>query len=52
MFFFSRADESARAASLYEAVKTYVGDINKRNNRLDASEQKKRESTSENKMRE
>jgi hypothetical protein len=52
LFFLLRADESARAASLYEAVKTYVGDGNVRNHRWDSSEQKKRESISpsENKM--
>ena len=47
-----RADESARAASLYEAVKTYVGDGNIRNHRLGLSEQKKSSSQSDKKMRE
>ena len=31
---------------MYQAVKTYVGDGNIRNHRLDASEQKKRNTTS------
>ena len=49
-----RADESARAASLYEAVKTYVGDSNVRHLRRETSEHKKRESSSQSdqKMRE
>ena len=51
---FCRVNESARAASLYEAVKTYVGDGNITNHRLGISEQKKRYTTSpsENNMRE
>ena len=36
---FCRADESARAASLYKAVKTYVGDRNIKNIRLDTPEE-------------
>ena len=43
---FCRADESARAASLYKAVSTYVGDGNIRNLRMEASDQQKSESTS------
>ena len=49
-----RADESARAASLYAAVKTYVGDSNAKKLRKDTSEHKKRDSSSpsDQKMRE